>query len=74
MSRAAARQLATSALGPSMMSIADIARHLGVSTRTVKRWRADGEVPDPDFENRGVVRWRPSTIEAWIKKRNTQVN
>lgn len=70
----ASMQLARSALGPSMMSIADIARLLGVSPRTIKRWRADGEIPDPDFENRGVVRWRPTTIEAWIKTRNTQVN
>jgi len=64
--RAQAERLAASALGDSMMTLRDVAAHLGVSVPTTKRWRADGVLPPADFAHGGIVRWSSRTIGRWI--------
>lgn len=49
-----------------MVSLGDIAEHLGVHVRTLKRWRTEGQMPRADFEMGGIVRWHRCTIEKWI--------
>jgi phage terminase Nu1 subunit (DNA packaging protein) len=44
-----------------------VARHLGVSTRTVRRWRKEG-MPSKLF--RGSRRFRLSEIEHWDAERS----
>jgi excisionase family DNA binding protein len=51
-----------------LLSIADIARIVGVGDRTVRRWRPEGKLP-PALEFGGLLRWRRATIEAWIAER-----
>ena len=65
-----AKRLAESVLGDAMVGMADIARHAGVTYRTVQAWRQDGILPPPDFSVGKVVRWRRKTIEDWIRSRS----
>jgi predicted DNA-binding transcriptional regulator AlpA len=65
----AIRRLALSALGPVMLDMKGIARHLGVQYRTVQNWRADGTLPAPDFCTGRVVRWRLATVARFIADR-----
>lgn len=41
-----------------------LADYFGVSTRTVQRWKAEGL---PCLERRGVVRFRCSVAESWLR-------
>jgi excisionase family DNA binding protein len=68
LSQADARALARSALGPAMLSYRDLAAHLAIGERTVKRWTAEGTLPAPDLRLRGIVRWRPATIDRWLAR------
>ncbi len=54
----------------SLWSPQQLADYLGVSVRTVYKWRARGDVPDPIRIGK-LVRFRLSDIEAWLasKKR-----
>jgi predicted DNA-binding transcriptional regulator AlpA len=69
MTTTAAKRLAASALGESMMELGEIAELLGVEYRTVQKWRADGALPPADFSLGRVVRWKPATIAAFIRSR-----
>ena len=67
-----AEQLVRSALGESMVTLNDIAAHLSLSPRSVKRLRAEGKLPEPDFQiagtgKRPIVRWRRSTIKRFVE-------
>jgi excisionase family DNA binding protein len=44
----------------------EVARRLGVSTRTVERWRAGG---CPCLARRGTVRFQLAEVEAWLRAR-----
>lgn len=70
LSKTVALRLADSTLGPSMMGMRDIARLIGVTYRTVQCWRESGELPPPDFALGRVIRWRPATIESFLKSRS----
>ena len=63
------RRLASSVLGPSMLTLRDIAQFLGVEYRTIQKWRAEGVLPPADFAMGRVVRWRRATVEAFIADR-----
>ena len=54
--------------GTALVTIPDLAERLQVAERTVRRWRADGELP-PAIEFGGLLRWRPEVIDAWIAER-----
>ncbi len=70
MSNTEAVRLAESALGPSMLTMTDIAEHVGVTKRAIQAWRADGALPPPDFVMGKVIRWRRATIERWLAVRS----
>lgn len=49
------------------------AERLGVSPSTIYRMRAKGEDLPPAFKVGSQLRWRASTVEAWIRDRETAV-
>ena len=49
-----------------MMGYRSIAAFLGIGLRTAKRWVAEGVLPPPDLRLRGIVRWRPETVQTWL--------
>ena len=68
--RTEAERIARSALGPTMIDMRAIANCAGVTYRCVQAWRKKGELPPPDFALGGVIRWRPSTIQEFLKSRS----
>jgi excisionase family DNA binding protein len=50
---------------PLMISADDLARELGISTRTVRRLDLEGKLPGPVRIGR-AVRWPRQTIVEWI--------
>lgn len=46
--------------------LADVARALGVSRRTLERERSAGRFPSPDLRIGKAPLWRPETIHRWI--------
>ena len=52
-----------------MLSTQDIADELHVSTKTVRRWIIDGDLPALDLGS--VYRIDPADYEAWKKSRET---
>ena len=52
---------------PMMMSVDEIATCLGISSRTVWRLKAKGDLPKSVKIGR-AVRWRKSDIYAWIEQ------
>ena len=53
------------------ISMADIARQLGVSYYTIKRWKHNGYLPRASRFGR-FIRWRRSVIEAWLESQGPQ--
>lgn len=53
---------------PGYLSLKGAAYYAGVSTRTVKRWIAQG-LPDYQGTARGKVLIKPADIDAFLKKR-----
>ena len=51
---------------PRLLTVADVARALAVSTRTVWRLVASGELPQPQKIGKRLRRWRASDIEAYV--------
>lgn len=51
-----------------LLSVADVAERVAVSTDTVRRWRRNKVLP-PAIEVAGIVRWRVEVIEKWIAER-----
>lgn len=54
-----------------LLTEADLAELLSVSTRTIRRMKAKGELPAPKFITERKPRWMPKTIERWLEKRPT---
>jgi predicted DNA-binding transcriptional regulator AlpA len=52
-------------LNPLLITAAEVARMLQISTRTVWRLRSGGELPEP-VRFAGTVRWRLAQIKKWI--------
>lgn len=50
-----------------LLNASEVATTLGVSERSVWRLSAIGEIPPPIRIGRSV-RWRRSTVEAWLAK------
>ena len=55
-----------------LLKPATVARRLEIGLRTLWRWVSTGEFPPPDLR-RGpkIVRWRSSTVDAWIEANAT---
>jgi excisionase family DNA binding protein len=53
---------------PELIGVADLAKLLGVSQRTVWSLRYRGELPAP-FKLGGLIRWRRATVFAWLAER-----
>jgi excisionase family DNA binding protein len=51
-----------------LMSPADIAAYLGVKTRTILQWAAEGRLPRPVRLSKKVFRFRQSEVEAAVKR------
>ena len=54
-----------------LLNASEVAATLGVSQRSVWRLSATGEIPPPVRIGRSV-RWRRSTVEAWLAKEERQ--
>ncbi len=54
-----------------LLTIDDMAALLRVSTRTLRQWRHEGELP-PAFMIAGAVRWRRPDVDAWLAERSAQ--
>jgi predicted DNA-binding transcriptional regulator AlpA len=53
-----------------LLTCRDVAAFLGVTTRTVWRWTADGTLPPPLRKGRRFARWRPEDLrQALIRLR-----
>jgi len=48
---------------------AELARYLGISTRTLDRANAMGLLPKPDLVVGRSPRWSPDTIKRWLRAR-----
>lgn len=55
-----------------LMSAQDIAEKLGVSLRTVYRWKADGDLP-PALRVGRHLRYRPDDIDEWLERHREAV-
>ena len=53
----------------SLVGRREIAEMLGIEVDTVKRYRLQGEMPEPLAEISGTHLWRRSDIERWAAKR-----
>ena len=51
--------------GPELLTVEDLAARLRVSSKTIRRWRNEGRLPDA-FEVAGCVRWRAADVEEWL--------
>lgn len=51
----------------------DVAQILGISTTTLWRYRNAGIISQPIRLSDQVVGWRASTIEAWLEKKEMEV-
>jgi hypothetical protein len=53
-----------------LWSYVEIAAHLGVRPETVKSYRRQGVMPEPDVVSAlGKPRWYADTIRAWTARR-----
>lgn len=53
-----------------LLTVKDVAEILSVGVRTVWRWTAAGEIPQPIKLGRSTVRWRASEIQRYIDLRD----
>lgn len=51
-----------------LMTTDDLAELLGVTERTIKRWRASGDGP-PHMMFGRTVRYHPARVQAWMLAR-----
>ena len=47
----------------------DVAQALGISLRTLDKFRSSGQIPPPDVLLGGRMGWRAKTIETWLEER-----
>ena len=50
----------------------DLARKLGVCTRTLDRERSAGRFPQPDQRIGRCLLYKPQTIQAWLNGQKTE--
>lgn len=52
---------------PVWLTAKELARHLAVSLRTIRRWHKAGRLPPP-LKLGGTFRWRGDVIAAWLTR------
>jgi predicted DNA-binding transcriptional regulator AlpA len=57
-----------------LLRVADVAMHLGISRRTFERERAAGRFPLPDLKIGKAPLWRPGTVQGWIESHTRTAN
>lgn len=50
-----------------MKRISDLAKQLGVSSSTVRRWVTSGDGPEHIRTPKGTYLFRPEDVETWLK-------
>lgn len=53
---------------PAFVDAAELARHLGVNVRTLRRMRHEGAIPGPVRVGR-LVRWRRADVDRFLQGR-----
>ncbi|MHB1034664.1 MAG: helix-turn-helix transcriptional regulator [Pirellulales bacterium] len=51
-----------------LLSGQDLARLFRVTIKCIRNWTADGKLPTPLFLGGRAVRWRRSTIDAFLSR------
>lgn len=51
-----------------LINIKELAEMIGVSTKTVYRWRDQGRIPPGKQLSDQTIRWDIRTIEAWFER------
>jgi len=51
----------------------DIFEKLGISSHTLQRWIKSGKFPQPIKFGERLVRWKLSTVDAWVKQNESGV-
>jgi excisionase family DNA binding protein len=51
-----------------LLTVKDVAHLLSVKEKTVREWKAKGDLPEP-FELGGVIRWERAEILDWLASR-----
>jgi predicted DNA-binding transcriptional regulator AlpA len=51
------------------LDMAAVARLLGLTSQTVRKYRSEGRMPEPDWMIGRSPAWRRSTIEGWQNTR-----
>lgn len=51
------------------LSLADIAARVGVEPSTIRTYRSQGRLPEPDAMTGPTPGWLPATVDAWVKNR-----
>lgn len=49
-----------------LLTVRDVAAILKVSERTIRYWRSQGVMPEPDVVLKSTIRWRTATIDRWL--------
>ena len=44
----------------------EVAQHLGIARRTLRRWMVAGYFPRPIRLNGRTLRWEPQAVRAWL--------
>ncbi len=57
---------------PSLLSVRDLAKKLGVSERMVRHWRDEGKLPLP-IEVGGLIRWLALDVDDWIEEQRDKL-
>ncbi|MBU0637643.1 MAG: helix-turn-helix domain-containing protein [Planctomycetes bacterium] len=52
------------------LSAAELAAALSVSPRTLRAWRAAGQIPPPSIEIGAIRRWAVVSIQRWLDESN----
>jgi predicted DNA-binding transcriptional regulator AlpA len=52
---------------PAFIGLTDLAAHFKVSKRTILRWIAGGDIPEPLRAPGQCIRWRVAELNKWIE-------
>jgi excisionase family DNA binding protein len=53
-----------------LLTVKDVAHLLSVTEKTVREWKAKGDLPEP-FEMGGVIRWERAEVLDWLASRRS---
>ena len=56
-------------IGVTYLYVDEVAARLGVSKQTLYRWRSEGVDMPKAFTVGSRLRWRSSTVDAWMEAR-----